>query len=234
MNTLVITRRELSTYFQSLLAYVAGAIFLFTSGFVFFFTAILPNIASLNQFFHIVSFVLLFLLPILTMHLLSSEVRSGTLELLLTTPVRVFEVVIGKFLASFLFFLIIMLAPTLAYLVILIYYGNPDLPVTFSSYLGIILLGTMLISLGVLTSAFSDNQIVAALLAVMLSLFFWLVGRLGAVVGDTYGYIFTYFSIQEHYSDFVSGLISTSNIVYFLSVTVGALFIATHILQVRR
>jgi len=114
------------------------------------------------------------------------------------------------------------------------YYGNPDLPVTFSSYLGIILLGNVLISFGILTSALFDNQFVAALLAVMVSLLFWLVGGLGVVIGGIAGFIFTYLSIQEHYADFVMGLITTNNIVYFFSLTVGLLFISTHILRIRR
>lgn len=233
MKILVIARRELSTFFLSPLAYMIGAAFLFISGFVFFFTAVLNEIASLAQFFNAISLALLFLIPILTMRLLSNEARSGTLELLLTTPVRDSDVVIGKFLATFLFF-IIMLTPTLSYLMILVYYGNPDLPVTFSSYLGIILLGNMLISLGILTSTLSDNQIIAALLAIILSLCFWSVGRLGAITGGVAGFVFSYLSIQEHYIDFVSGLITTNNIVYFLSVTMGSLFITTYILQIRR
>lgn len=233
MKTLVIARRELSTFFLSPLAYMTGAIFLVISGLVFFFTAILNGIASLAQFFNIISVVLVFLVPILTMRLLSSEARSGTLEFLLTTPVRESEVVIGKFLAAFLLF-VIMLTPTLFYLIILIYYGNPDLPVTFSSYLGIILLGSMLISFGILTSALVDNQFVAALLAFMVSLSFWLVDGLGAVTGGIADFIFTYLSIREHYTDFVLGLITTNNIIYFLSVTVGTLFITAHILRIRR
>jgi len=233
MKTLIIARRELSTFFLSPLAYIIGVAFLFISGFIFFFTAILNGIASLAQFFNVISTVLLFILPLLTMRLLSNEARSGTLELLLTAPIRESEVVIGKFLATFLFF-VILLIPTFIYLVILMYYGNPDLPVTFSSYLGIILLGNVLISFGILTSALFDNQFVAALLAVMVSLLFWLVGGLGVVIGGIAGFIFTYLSIQEHYADFVMGLITTNNIVYFFSLTVGLLFISTHILRIRR
>lgn len=233
MKTLVIARRELSTFFLSPLAYMIGAVFLFISGLVFFFTAVLHGIASLTQFFNTISIVLLFIVPLLTMHLLSNETRSGTLELLLTTPVRDSEVVIGKFLATFLLF-IIMLTPTLFYLIILMYYGNPDLPVTFSSYLGIILLGNMLISFGILTSTLFDSQFLAALLAVMISLLFWLAGGLGVLIGGIAGFIFSYLSIQEHYTDFVMGLITTNNIVYFFSLTVGALFISTHILRLRR
>ena len=233
MNTFVIARRELSTFFTSPLVYMIGAVFLLATGLVFFFSVILHNIASLTQLFNVISIILLFLVPVLTMHLFSSEARSGTLELLLTAPVRNSEVVVGKFLAAYLFFVII-LTPTVSYLFILMYYGNPDLPVTFSGYLGVVLLGTMLISLGVLTSALFDNQIIAAILTAVLSLFFWLVGSLGTVIGGTTGFIITYLSVQGHFTDFVLGLITTNNIVYFLSVTVGILFITSHILQVRR
>lgn len=233
MNTLVIARRELATFFTSPLAYMTGAAFLFVTGLVFFFTDVLDNIASLTQLFEAMSVMLLFFVPVLTMRLFSSEVRSGTLELLLTTPVQNSEVVMGKFLAAFLFFVVI-LAPTVSYLLILMYYGNPDLPVTFSGYFGVVLLGTMLISLGVLTSVLFDNQIIAAILATGLSLFFWLVGEVGAVIGGTMGYIIGYLSIRNHFTDFVLGLVTTNNIVYFLSITVGILFITSHILQVRR
>jgi ABC-2 type transport system permease protein len=233
MNTFVIARRELSAFFASPIAYMVGSVSLFIAGLTFFFTVALRSVASLSQVFHIISIILLFVIPILTMRLLSEETRSGTLELLLTSPVRDWEVVVGKFLAAFFFFMV-MLIPTLSYLLLLTYYGHPDIPVTFSGYLGTVLLGAMLISLGVLTSAISTNHIVAAGLGVLLSLFFWVVGGVGAAIDGTPGYIFTYLSIQEHLTDFLLGLITTNNIVYFLSVTVGSLFIATRILEVRR
>ncbi len=233
MNIWIIAKRELAAFFVSPIAYVVGAAFLFITGLFFYFTVALDRIATLAQVFTVIAVMLLFIAPILTMRLLSEEARLGTLELLLTSPVRDWEVVVGKFLAAFLFFLAI-LTPTLYYLFLLSYYGLPDVPVTLSGYLGIVLLGAMLLSFGVLTSAMSANQIIAAVLGVALSLAFWIVGGLGVALEGPLGDLFTYLAIQEHFSDFVFGLISTTNIVYFLSVSAGALFLATRVVEIRR
>ena len=104
MNTLVIAKRELGAFFVSPIAYIVGAAFLFITGLFFVFTVVISNIATLAQVFQVTAVILLFMAPILTMRLLSEEARSGTLELLLTAPVRDWEVVLGKFLATWLFF----------------------------------------------------------------------------------------------------------------------------------
>jgi ABC-2 type transport system permease protein len=210
-----------------------GAAFLFITGLFFFFTVAFESIATLSQVFTVIAVVLLFVAPVLTMRLLAEEARSGTLELLLTAPVRDWEVVIGKFVAAFIFFLA-MLTPTLYYLFLLTRYGLPDVPVTFSGYVGIVLLGAMLLSLGVLTSAMTANQIIAAVLGISLALAFWLVGGLGSTVEGPVGNLLTYLGIQNHLADFLVGLVTTSNIVYFLSVTAAALFLATRVLEIRR
>jgi ABC-2 type transport system permease protein len=233
MNTLVIARREIGAFFVSPIAYLVGAAFLFLTGLFFVFTVVIGRIATLVQIFQVISIILIFVAPILTMRLLAEESRSGTLELLLTAPVRDWEVVVGKFLAAFTFF-VAMLVPTLYYLFLLTRYGTPDIPVTFSGYLGVILLGTVLISFGMLTSAMSGNQIVAAVLGVALSLTFWMTGALANVFPGTVGDLFAYLSIQDHFFDFLVGLISSTNIVYFLSVTAASLFLATRVLEVRR
>lgn len=233
MNTWVIAKRELAAFFVSPIAYVVGAAFLFISGLFFYFTVAFDQVGTLAQVFSVIAVVLLFVAPVLTMRLLSEEARSGTLELLLTSPVRDWEVVLGKFLAVFILFLA-MLIPTLYYLFLLSRFGLPDIPVTFSGYLGVILLGAMLLSLGVLTSAMSANQIIAAVLGVALSLAFWLVGGLGLALEGGFGNLFQFLAIQEHFTDFLVGLIAISNITYFLSVTAAALFIATRVLEMRR
>jgi ABC-2 type transport system permease protein len=233
VNTFVIAKREIAAFFVSPIAYLVGAAFLFITGLFFVFTVVIGKLATLAQVFQVISVILLFVAPILTMRLLSEETRSGTLELLMTAPVRDWEVVLGKFVATFLFF-VAMLAPTFYYLFLLTRFDNPDIPVTLSGYLGIILLGATLISFGLLTSAMSANQIVSAVLGIALSLTFWLVGGLANTVQGFPGILLTYLSIQEHFFDFVWGLISSSNIVYFLSVTAVSLFLATRVLEVRR
>jgi ABC-2 type transport system permease protein len=233
MNALVIAKRELTAFFSSPIAYVVGSAFLFITGLFFYFTVAFDSVATLTQVFTVIAVVLLFIAPVLTMRLLAEEARSGTLELLLTAPVRDWEVVIGKFVAAFLFFLA-MLAPTLYYLFLLSRYGLPDIPVTFAGYAGLVLLGAMLLSLGLLTSAMSANQIVAAVLGIALGLTFWLVGGVGSSVEGPAGNLLAYLGIQNHLADFLNGLVSTSNIVYFLSVTTAALFLATRVLEIRR
>jgi ABC-2 type transport system permease protein len=233
MNAWIIAKRELAAFFVSPIAYVVGAAFLFITGLFFYFTVAIDQVATLSQVFSVIAVMLLFIAPILTMRLLSEEAKSGTLELLLTSPIRDWEVVVGKFVAAFLFFLA-MVVPTLYYLFLLVRFGNPDLPVTLAGYVGVILLGAMLLSFGVLTSAMSANQIIAAVLGVVLSLTFWMIGGLGLIFEGPLGEFFTYLAIQAHFGEFVIGLITTTNIVYFLSVTAAALFLATRVVEIRR
>lgn len=233
MNTFVIAKRELSAFFVSPTTYIVGALFLFVTGLFFVMTLAVENVATLNQVFLVISIMSLVLAPLLTMRLLAEEARSGTLELLLTAPVRDWEVVLGKFLAVFTFF-VALLIPTLYYLFLLTRFDRPDIPVTLSGYLGIILLGAMLIGLGMLTSTLSSNQIMAAGLGIVLSVGFWLIGGLGYFFPGFIGDVLKYLSIQEHLFDFMLGLISLTNIIYFLSITAAALFLAIRILEIRR
>ncbi|MBN1221361.1 MAG: ABC transporter permease subunit [Anaerolineae bacterium] len=233
MNTLVIAKREIAAFFVSPLAYLVGVAFLFITGLVFVFTTVVDNVATLIPVFQIIGVVLLFMAPILTMRLLSQEARLGTLELLLTTPVRDWEVVLGKFLAAF-FFLATLLLPTFYYLFLLTQFGHPDIPATMSGYVGVILLGATLLSFGMLTSAISGNQIAAAGSGVVLSLAFWLVGGLANIFQGSPGNLLAYLSPRDHFFDFIRGLITSANIIYFLSATAAALFLATRVLEVRR
>lgn len=233
MNTLVIAKRELAAYFMSPIAYVVGAAFLFITGLIFYFTVAFDYLATLSQVFTVIAVILLFMAPILTMRLLAEEARSGTLELLLTSPVRDWEVVVGKFIAAFLLYAA-MLVPTLYYLFLLTLYGSPDILTTLAGYLGLLLLGTALLSIGLLTSAMTANQIIAAVSGIALALAFWMSSGLGSTLSGPLGDLFTYLGIQNHLADFLVGLITTSNIVYFLSVTAAALFLATRVLEIRR
>lgn len=233
MNTWVIAKRELGAFFVSPIAYSVGATFLFMTGLFFVFTVTIGGSATLIQVFNVISVILLFVAPLLTMRLLAEEARSGTLELLMTAPVQDWEVVLGKFIAAFIF-LLAMLTPTLSYLLILKMYGNPDVPVTLSGYLGIILFGGMLLSFGMVTSALSVNQIVAAALGIGLSITFWLVGGFAGSVSGPLSSALQHLSAQAHLRDFTLGLINSASIIYFLSGTAAALFLAVRVLEVRR
>jgi ABC-2 type transport system permease protein len=233
LNIVFIARRELAAFFLAPLSYTIAAGFLFITGLFFYFTITVDSQASLAQVFTVIGVMMLFTAPILTMRLLAEENQSGTMELLLTSPVRDAEVVLGKFIAAFLFF-VALLIPTFFYLFILIQLGQPYLPAILTGYLGLLLLGAMLLSIGVLTSAASASQIVAAAAGIVISAGLWLMGGFGLTPNSPTGTFLRYLTIQEHFTDFLAGLISLANVLYFVSVTAAALFLAIRTLELRR
>jgi len=233
-NTLAIAKKELNNYFVSPVAYVVTAAFLVLCGLLFSLSLNFYREASMRSIFYNMPIILVLLSPALTMRLLAEESRSGTIELLLTAPVRDWEVVLGKFLGA-LGLLLTMLTLTLLYVVILLAYGNPDRGPLLSGYLGIILLGGATLSIGVLTSSLTQNQIVAAILAFVGLLVLWLSGGVGNFFGGSaLGSIFSYLDVTQHYNDFANGLIDSSNVLYYLSLIVACLFLASKSLETRR
>lgn len=232
MNALVVAKREFETFLVSPTAYLIGAFFLFITGIVFSFNIVVYERATLAPVFETAGVSLIFFIPILMSHLLVREFQRGTLELLMTSPVAMWEIVLGKFLAAFLFLMVI-LAPTVAYLFILIYYGQPDLSVIWVGYLGLLLFGGLVISLVVLSSAICTSQLTAIILSITLAAFFWLIGRLDSVINGEVGTILAYLSSQHHFLDFVVGIITLSNITYFITMIVGVLYLTIHILKMR-
>lgn len=232
-NALAIAGRELQAYFVSPIAYVVTAAFLLVSGYLFAAILLLSQEATLRYLFGNLTTILLFVAPLLTMRLLAEEQRSGTLELLLTSPVQDWEVVLGKWLASLGLFAGIMLL-TGYYPLLLWRYGNPDWGPVLTGYGGVLLLGGALLSLGTLTSALTSNQIVAAVLGVGLSILAWLIDALSQFTGSPISGVFDYLSLSTHFYDFLRGIVDTKDIVYYVSVIVVALFLATRVLETRR
>ncbi len=234
-NMLAIARRELGAYFASPIAYLVIAGFLAVSGYFFSVILVLSREASLRFTLANVVTVLLFVAPLLSMRLLSEEQRSGTLELLLTSPVQDWQVVWGKWLAAFILY-VVMIGFTGLYVVILWRLGNPDFGPILSGYLGMVLLGAALLALGTLTSALTENQIIAAVLGIALVILFWLAHAIGEVVGATslLGRFFNQLALSQHFFDFTRGVVDTGHVIYYLSVTAGALYLATRVLETRR
>ncbi len=235
-NTLAIAKRELVAYFTSPVAYVVTAAFLVIMGLLFGYVLSAPvqyRVASLAPVLGSIPVILLLVAPALTMRLLAEEQRSGTIELLLTAPVRDWEVVGGKFLASLALFLT-MVALTLYYPLILVVFGNPDMGVLAASYIGVILIGASFLSLGLLASSLSQNQVVAAMISFGLILSLWLIGFLSGVVTGLGADIVDYLSIVAHYGDFMKGIVDSKDVIYYLSIIGGALFLATRSLETRR
>lgn len=227
-NIAAIITKELYTYFVSPIAYFVFFVFTAVSGFLF--SVILLNFSFnsessslvMQYLFGNMSVILLFFTPALTMKLFAEERKSGTIELLLTSPVTDTEVVLGKFLAS-LALLLIMLLLTLLFPILITPFGNPDIGPIISGYLGLILLGAAFLSLGVMISSMSKNQIVSALTSFGILLSLWVIGLLsnrGGKIGNLLGYL----SLTEHFEDFSRGVVSLKHIVYYLSFTIACLF----------
>ena len=229
----VIARREILAYFISPIAYLVSAMFLLISGFLFSLILIQNQQASMDGVFLNVTVVLIFIAPLLTMRLLADEQKSGTLEILLTAPVRDWEVVIGKFLAAMGLFGVMLLC-TLYYPIILWRIGgSPDWGPILTGYLGIILLSSAMFAIGTLTSSLTENQIVAAVLGFGILLLLWLIDAAGNFATGAAD-ILRYLSLPNHFNDFARGAITVEDVVYYLSVTCVALFLATRSLESRR
>lgn len=233
MATIAIARRELGSYFRSPLAYVITAAFLVIAGYFFSVNVIFSRQATVRPLFQTMYTILLLLAPALTMRLLAEEQKSGTIELLLTSPVREFEVVIGKFLAGLAFFGA-MLVLTAYYPLLLSLYGNPDKGGIVGGYLGALLFCGAIVSVGLFTSSLTQNQIVAAVLSFAILLILWVVDGLSSVFGGTIGALLSYVALYPHFNDMTRGAIDTKDVVYYVSLILIALFLTWRTLEARR
>jgi ABC-2 type transport system permease protein len=171
--------------------------------------------------------VLLFVAPLVTMRLLAEERKDHTIELLLTAPIKSFEIILGKFLSGVLF-LMALVACTLVYPAILFLLGNPDPGVLFSCYLGVFFIILSYVGVGLFWSSRTENQIVAALLTFCTILFFWLVSWASNQVGTFVGDILNHLSLIMHFQNFASGSFDTSDVIFYLTFTAFMLFL-THV-----
>ncbi len=234
---LTITKRELGAYFGSLMAYMLLILFLGFSG---FFTWIYGNDiffikqATMMPFFSIAYWTLFFLIPALTMRLFSEENRMGTLKLLLTKPISDLQIIVGKYLAT-LILIAIALALTLPYVITLANIGNLDFGQVASGYLALLLFSSMYISLGLLTSSLTKNQIVSVLLSLFIGVFFQLIfGMLAGGTSGFFGSLLNYLNVNSHFDSMIRGLIDSRDLIYFLGFTfVGLLLTEIMILRKR-
>ena len=232
-NILTITSKELRSYFTSPVAYVVFVIFLILSG--YFFSAILfvSREASLTGVAYNMIITLLFLAPLITMKLFAEEKKLGTLEILMTKPVKDFEVVLGKFLAAVSLFGIMLLS-TLVYVLILFKYGNPDSGPIISSYIGIFLCGISFIALGIFASTLTENQIISAVIGFSSILLLWILNWLSGYVGEGLQNLLNYLALSAHLDDFVKGVIDLKDVVYYLSFVILLLFASIKSIEIRK
>lgn len=219
-----IAKKELASFFDSLVAYVVLVLFLAFTGFftwlwgggdIFF-----RKQADLLVFFNVAYWTLFFFIPAVTMRMIAEEKRSGTIELLLTKDISIREIIFGKFLAC-LFMVIIALLFTLPYYFTVASLGDMDHGATLTGYLGLIFMSAVYIAIGIWTSSITNNQIIAFLIAIAIGIVFhMLLGMLASSQTGGIGELLETLSLQTHYDSISRGVIDSKDIIYFLSMVV--------------
>ena len=231
----VIAKRELSSFFYSPIAYVAMFLFLVVAGYTFRedFTPGQP--AALRFTFEGMVWLLVLVLPMLCMGLLAQEWASGTIETMMTAPVSETDLVVGKFLGSYFFFLVL-LAPTLLFPIMLSIYANPDYGPIASGYLGLVLVGGLFIAIGLFCSSLTKSQVVSAVLAFgvlcLVTVLPWFASAKASLTGFWRTVVDQ--GVMSRYVDFSKGVIDTGNLVYFLAATCVFLFLTVKVMEARR
>lgn len=228
-----IWKKELRVYAVNPTAYAFLAVFLFVSGLFFYLGITLTGEASLRVLASNLAVAELFVLPMLTMRHFAEERRQGTLEMLLTSPLSPFALVIGKWLASLTLCLLMFLGTGVLPL-ILAYYGDPDWGVVATTYLGLFLAAAAFSAAGLFSSSLLDDQLAAGLIGILLLLPFWLVSRAEALVGDELAEKIRPLGVLNHLESFGRGVVDTADVYYFLALAFCFLFLTYRSLESRR
>jgi ABC-2 type transport system permease protein len=241
-NVIAIAQKELRSYFASPIAYVVLAAFALVFG--FFFSTMLyyflgqsmqmsmgmgggpmnVNEQMLRYVFQNMTVILLLMVPMITMRTYSEEKRSGTIELLLTSPVSDWQMILGKFFGAMSLYAA-MLAVTLVHVLILYRYGTPEWKPIASTYLGLLLLGGSMVALGLFVSSLTKNQIVAGIVTFVVLLLLWVLDWMSSFSPGWVASVLNYVTITGHLDDFIKGVIDTSHIIYYLSFITFGLFL---------
>jgi ABC-2 type transport system permease protein len=236
-NVRAIFSKEFGSYFNSAIAYIAIMIFLMVTSYLFFFPQGFFVVAQawLRPFFSLLPWTLLLFIPAVTMRLWAEEKKLGTIEVLMTLPVKDWEVVTGKFLAA-LGFYVIMLALTLTLPITVAFLGNPDWGPVVGGYVGALLLGAAYIAIGTFISSLTSEQIVAFIVTVVALLALLLIGVGGvlAFVPETLAGLFRYLSLSTHFDSIGRGVLDTRDVVYYLSVIGFFLFLTVRTVESRK
>jgi len=248
-NILAIAHKELKSYFSTPIAYIVIGFFALHIGYFYYAMLVIFNQQSLqfggeggamdiNQqlirpLFLNASVILLFVLPLITMRTYSEEKRSGTIELLLTSPVSDLEIIIGKFLGAMTLYAA-MLGVTLIHVALLFSYGNPEWKVVVTGYIGLLLMGGCFISVGLLISSMTKNQIVSGMVTFAVFLLLWVINWIASFTGPTTQSVLNYLSITDHFDDFTRGILDTKHLIYYFSVMSFGLFLTSRSVDTER
>ena len=247
-----IFKKEMRLYFSSPVAWVVMTIFLFIAGYFFYSIFAFYTLASmqsamnpqmgrdlnvtdsvLRPLFSNMSVILLLLMPLITMRLFAEERRSGTIELMLTYPVRDGAVLVAKYLAALALYAL-MLGLTLLYPGIVVYFTRVEWGPLLTGYLGLFLMGATFLAVGIFASSLTENQIVASITTFGVLLFLWVVGWSAEYVGGTWGRVLSHLSLLDHFDTFARGVLDTKDVIYYVNVTIVALFLTLRSLEARR
>lgn len=224
--------KEEKAIFFSPIAYATVAVYLLLMGYTFTAVLFLNRTGELVRVFFQAAVLLLLIVPVVTMRLFAEERRAGTLELLLTSPVREIEIVLAKFAAG-LSLPGLMLVLTGSYAVVLGVYGDPDWGPMYSGFLGLLLLAAALTAIGLLVSGLTANQVVAAVVAMGIGILLWMIDTLGHLLPDPFDGIVTQMSLVAHFTPFATGALFLSDVGFFLTIVLAGLFLSVRSLARR-
>ncbi|MFP4460496.1 MAG: ABC transporter permease subunit [Candidatus Zixiibacteriota bacterium] len=223
-HTMSIFKKELKSYFNSPIAYIVISVFLLVAGWFFASNLFLMKQATLRNITGtVLPMVLFFFVPAITMRLLAEEKKSGTMELLATMPVENTEIIVGKFLAA-LFLLIIALVLTIPYTITISLLGNPDIGIIISSYIGLILLGSTYLAIGMFASSITRNQIVSFIITFVILLVLFMLDKITLLFRGNVASVMQYISTDFHFKNISRGVLDSKDLIYFLSMIVMFLF----------
>jgi ABC-2 type transport system permease protein len=251
-NTWSLVKKEVRAYFGSPIAYVVIAGFLLLVGYFYYSLVLWFNAQAMQMaqnpyyaqqininemvfspLFHNMSIILILVAPLLTMRLLAEEKKSGTDELLFTSPLSVGQIVLGKYIAA-LVMLAVLLGLTALLSVFAFVFGNPEIAPWLTGYLGLFLMGALFIAIGLFFSSLTENQIVAAFLTFVTLLLFLVLNWVTSSGAGGWRAIVGYLSFSDHFEDMTRGILDTKDLVYYLTFSFFGLFLAHSVIQSRR
>jgi ABC-2 type transport system permease protein len=232
-TTTTVAKREIRTYFNSPVAYIVVMVFMLLTGYLFFNQLFLEKQAELRYYFTLTPLIFTFIIPAITMRLLAEEKGSGTLEMLITMPVRDWEVVLGKFMAG-MAMLAAIVGMTLFYALTVAALGPVDRGPVITGYLGLLLMGGAYVAIGVMASSLTRNQIVAFILAFAISFALFIFGQVIQFAPDWLSPVLAYLSMGNHFESFSRGVIDSRDVLFYLSLMAVALVIASASLESRK
>ena len=229
-----ILKRELNAYFSSAIGYIFLAVFYAFAGFYFFLSNVLGNTTDMRSFFSSMFSVIMFLIPILTMRLMSEDKKLRTDQALLTAPVGLYSIVLGKYLSAVIMYLVAM-AITVVYAVVLAAFAPIDLSLFVGNLLGAIFLGLALIAIGVFISSLTESQVIAAVASFAVMMGLMLIDTLSSVMPTQFLQDLVYgLSFYTRYANFTLGLLNIADVIFFLSVSGLFIFFTVRVLEKKR